>query len=314
MFTVSSLSSPSRSSVGRASSARSCRALGRAAYTENTAPGRKAPERSRWTRRLRSSAWSSREVVDLANPSSSTSEVNVRGSLDSTTSVRSAFATIDCSLWSWSPLSRVPVSGTLVSLDGARVRPRQPLVKHVWRPHVPELDASLRAALGGGARDPGRRLAAAGQRDRCGVRLRPRARAVPGGRAEGRGERRPLRPRVRHGTGGQGAARVRRAGPQPGQHGAHGRRRDGVRQHLRGAVRARGRSAPGRDHGGLPQLLQAGAELHGHGLGGRGDRRAGGHAAGLPAPRHDLRAADGHRQDLHGQRRVQRERRATPWR
>ena len=58
---------------------------------------------------------------------------------------------------------------------------------------------------------------------------------------------------------------------------------------------------------------QAGAELLGHRLGRRGDLRAGGHAAGLAAPGHDLRAADGHRQDLHGQRGVRRERPRTPW-
>ena len=47
-------------------------------------------------------------------------------------------------------------------------------------------------------------------------------------------------------------------------------------------------------------------------LGRRRDLRAQRHAARLAAPRHDLRAADADRQDLHGQRRLRRQRRATP--
>ena len=78
--------------VGRASSERSCSALGRAACRENSAPGRNAPARSRCTSRLRSSACSSREVVDFARPSSSTSELKVRGAPDSTMQLSSALA------------------------------------------------------------------------------------------------------------------------------------------------------------------------------------------------------------------------------
>ena len=47
-------------------------------------------------------------------------------------------------------------------------------------------------------------------------------------------------------------------------------------------------------------------------LGRRRDLRAQRHPARQPAPRHDLRAADADRQDLHGQRRLRGQRRATP--
>ena len=61
--------------------------------------------------------------------------------------------------------------------------------------------------------------------------------------------------------------------------------------------------------GGLPQLRAARAELPGARLRrGRG-HRAQRHPARQPSPRHGLRAADTHRQDLHGQRRLGRQRR-----
>ena len=72
-------------------------------------------------------------------------------------------------------------------------------------------------------------------------------------------------------------------------------------------VRA-GRRTPRRHDGRLPQLLQAGAELRGARLGGRRGQRAQRHPARQPPPRHDLRAADADRQDLHGQRGVRRQR------
>ena len=108
---------------------------------------------------------------------------------------------------------------------------------------------------------------------------------------------------------GQGAARVRPPGPQPRELGAHRRRLDGLRRGLRAAVRPRGRRTPRRHHGGLPQLLPAGAELLGARLGRRRGQRAQRHPAGQPAPRHGLRAADADRQDLHGQRRLRGQRR-----
>ena len=71
-------------------------------------------------------------------------------------------------------------------------------------------------------------------RDRRRVRQRPRPGPVPPGGPEGRGVRRvrdrPVRPRLRAGTGREGAAVVRRAGPQPRELRAHRRRRDGVRR------------------------------------------------------------------------------------
>ena len=174
--------------------------------------------------------------------------------------------------------------------------------------HVPQCHAPLRNPQRGCASHTRRGVAQAGLRDRRGVRIGPRVGTVPPGGAEGRGRRRPLRPRLPAGAGGEGAPLVRRAGPQPREHRAHRRRRDGVRRRLRPAVRARGRGAPRRQDGGLPQLRPPRAELRRDGLGGRHRLRARGHAARLPPPRHDLRAADAHRQDLHGQRRLGRER------
>ena len=122
---------------------------------------------------------------------------------------------------------------------------------------------------------------------------------------EGRGQDGLPRPRLRARAGRQGAARVRRPGPQPREHRPHRRRLDGVRRRLRAAVRARGRRAPRRDDGRLPQLHQARADAS------PCSTRP---AASIcepndtpldsPAPRHDLRAADADRQDLHGQRRL----------
>ena len=99
----------------------------------------------------------------------------------------------------------------------------------------------------------------------------------------------------------------------PDQQRAHRRRLDGVRRGLRPAVRARGRRTPRRapwttsaTSPGSPRRF-AGARL-----GRRRGLRAQRHPARQPAPRHDLRAADADRQDLHGQRRLRRQRRATP--
>ena len=98
----------------------------------------------------------------------------------------------------------------------------------------------------------------------------------------------------------------------PEQQRPHRRRLDGVRRGLRPAVRARGRRTPRRDDGRLPQLHQARPVVRRARLRRRRDLRAQRHPARLPAPRHDLRAADADRQDLHGQRRLGRQRRATP--
>ena len=90
---------------------------------------------------------------------------------------------------------------------------------------------------------------------------------------------------------------------------AHRRRLDGLRRGLRAAVRARGRRTPRRHHGRLPQLRPARPELRGARLRRWRGQRAQRHPARQPAPRHGLRAADADRQDLHGQRRLGRQRR-----
>ncbi len=174
--------------------------------------------------------------------------------------------------------------------------------------HVPEQDAPLRRAQRGRPLQARRGVAPPGHGDRRGVHERPRARPLPSGRPAGRGQDGLPRSRLRARAGGEGAPRVRRPGPQPGQQRAHRRRLDGVRRGVRPAVRPPGRRPPRRHHGRLPQLLQAGPELRGARLRGRGRVRAQRHAAGQPAPRHDLRAADADRQDLHGQRRLRRQR------
>ena len=63
----------------------------------------------------------------------------------------------------------------------------------------------------------------------------------------------------------------------------HRRGRDGVRRGLRPAVRAAGRGAPRRDHGRLPRLHPAGADLPGAGLRRRRHLRAQRHARSTAA-------------------------------
>ena len=77
---------------GRASSTRSVSRSWRTAKLAKTDPARKPPVRSRWTSLLRSRACNRREVVERASPSSSTSEVKLRGSGDSTTETNRAAA------------------------------------------------------------------------------------------------------------------------------------------------------------------------------------------------------------------------------
>src|SRR5664279_5649612 len=89
---VSPVSLPRRSRAGRARSARSASRSCRTANVANTDPARKPPARSRWTSLLRSRAWSRRDVVDRARPISSTREVKLRGSGDSTTDTSKAAA------------------------------------------------------------------------------------------------------------------------------------------------------------------------------------------------------------------------------
>ena len=151
-------------------------------------------------------------------------------------------------------------------------------------------------------------LATPDDRGRRRVHARRRPRAFPQGRAEGRRQDGLPRSGVRARPGRQSAQGIRRPGPQPGQQRAHRRQHDGVQRRLRSPVRPRRCRTPRRDDGRLPKLHEAGAGLRGARLGRRHHLRAVRHTARLPAPRHDLRAADPDRQDLHGQCRHRRER------
>ena len=122
------------------------------------------------------------------------------------------------------------------------------------------------------------------------------------------GQPRQARSRLRARAGGEGAARVRRAGAQPGALDPRRRRPHVVRLGVRAAVRPRGRGAAQRVDGGLRELLQALADLPAARLGGRDDRRARGHAARLAPPGHGARAPDADRQALHGLGHLGRER------
>ena len=301
------------SSGGRAPRGRAARwAARRAARTAR--PGRNAPARSRCTSLLRSSACRSREVVDFASPSS----VDQRGERARRPRLDDHAEKCACPLDGlasrllWRGHGSPSQSFTLWNRCSVNCRycdARRPLASRGEEPtHVPQCHAPLRNPQRGCASHTRRGVAQAGLRDRRGVRIGPRVGTVPPGGAEGRGQRRPLRPRLPAGAGGEGAPLVRRAGPQPREHRAHRRRRDGVRRRVRPALRARRRGAPRRQDGRLPQLRPPRAEFLRDGFGGRHRLRARGHAARLPPPRHDLRAADAHRQDLHGQRRLGRER------
>ena len=195
-----------------------------------------------------------------------------------------------------------------MSRPAAAPRPSRALHALSRRSDVPQHDAEVRDPLRGRDGQARRRLAPAGHRDRRGVRQRARAGAVPRGGPARRGADGLPRPGVRPRAGGEGAARVRRAGAQPGQQRAHRRRLDGLRRRLRPALRARGRRPARRDDERLRAVRQAGAELRGARLRRRRGLRAQRHAARLAAPRHDARAADADRQDLHGQRGLRRQR------
>ncbi len=95
-------------------------------------------------------------------------------------------------------------------------------------------------------------------------------------------------------------AGVRAAGAQPGQQRPHRRRSHGVRARLRLPVHPRGRRAPRREDGRLREPGAPRPGLPGARLAGRHDLRARGPAAGLPPPRHGLRAADAVGQAVHG--------------
>src|SRR5579875_2783173 len=85
-LTVSPVALPSRSRNGWATATRPASAPPRQAKLTNISPGRNLPWSSRRTSPLRSSASSSREVVDLASPVAALRPVNVIGSAECTTS------------------------------------------------------------------------------------------------------------------------------------------------------------------------------------------------------------------------------------
>ena len=109
------------------------------------------------------------------------------------------------------------------------------------------------------------------------------------------------RPRVRARAGGQGAARVRRAGAQPGADDPRRRRQHMAFASVYGCPFVREgdvrREATMDDFENLVQLSQAFPRAR---LAGRHDLRAQRHAAGLAPPRHGLRAADPVGQAVHG--------------
>ena len=134
-------------------------------------------------------------------------------------------------------------------------------------------------------------------------------RDLPRGRLQDRGRERLPRPRLRARAGREGAARVRRAGPQPGALRAHRRRQHGVlgastgrRSCARATSAATRRWTTSSD---FTMLAQSFDELD----------SAGGTIcepndtpARLAPPRHGVRAADAVRQALHGLRHVRPER------
>src|SRR3984885_14582031 len=85
-LTVSPVALPSRSRKGWATATSPASAPPRQAKLTNISPGKNLPWSSRRTSPLRSSASSSRDVVDLASPVAALSPVNVIGSVACTTS------------------------------------------------------------------------------------------------------------------------------------------------------------------------------------------------------------------------------------
>src|SRR5579871_6469516 len=100
-LTVSPVALPSRSRKGWATATSPASAPPRQAKLTNISPGRNLPWSSRRTSPLRSSASSSRDVVDLASPVAALSPVKVIGSVACTTSVsrRAARSTAWVPFW-----------------------------------------------------------------------------------------------------------------------------------------------------------------------------------------------------------------------
>ena len=116
---------------------------------------------------------------------------------------------------------------------------------------------------------------------------------------------------VRARAGREGAARVRRCRRATRRTRCTSVATTWSSRRLRPPFVREGRRPARRHDDRLPQVHDAGPELSRARLG-RGRRSASPTTAPrLPAPRHDLRPADAHRQDLHGKRRVGPERRST---
>ncbi len=167
---------------------------------------------SRSTRPVRSSAVSIREVVDFARPLDSWRSAKVSGS--------SACTTVDTS-WAARSTACVPVLVSAMlplcaSVGFHDVELWSHIMRLGWRTDVPQQDAALRDPVRGGDGHSRQGLAPADDRDRRRVHGRPGARPVPPGRPARGGQDGVPRPRLGARAGGQGAARVRPPGPQPG--------------------------------------------------------------------------------------------------
>ena len=182
-----------------------------------------------------------------------------------------------------------------------------------WRVDVPQPDAALRGPVRGRDGHAGPGLAPAGHRDRRRVHGR-RGRSTCSAQAGQRVEDNTvfLDPDFVLEQVAKAPQGVRPPGPQPREldRTSAATRWPSARVYGPPFVREGDVRRDG-DDGRLPQLLPAGPELRGARLRGRRGHRAQRHPARQPPPRHDLRAADADRQDLHGQRRLRRQRRAT---
>ena len=168
------------------------------------------------------------------------------------------------------------------------------------RRRADQRDAALRDPRR--VRHGGARPRLAPHRQRARHRLPPPggARRLPRGRPAGRRRRRQVRPGLDPRAGGEGAARVRPAGAEPGAQRPHRRQAHGLLGRVRLPVRPRGARAPRRDLRRLPEPREAVAVVPAARLAGRDDLRAERPAARLAPPRHGLRAHDALGQAVHG--------------
>src|SRR5580658_10532161 len=199
---VSPVALPSRSMKGWATATSPASAPPRQAKLTNISPGRNLPWSSRRTSPLRSSASSSRDVVDLASPVAALSPVNVIGSDECTTSEssRAARSTAWVPFWLLIQGFRSCSCGNtgsagstlwdLVLLCDRKRRSKIGQVPDLWPAGPPERlsdvrqhDAEVRDPLRRRDRRAGPRLAPDRLRDRHPVRQAGGGRAVRQGRA-----------------------------------------------------------------------------------------------------------------------------------